>query len=107
MQDKIRSLLFKIKRVHDNNSENKISRHISQMIASVWKEYYKDSHDPQDEKVNNVSTTGSLYYYFYLLPLQTLGCPCLKADVSITDISQVLSRRRYKGDGNSSRYAIQ
>lgn len=51
VEDKIRSLLFKIKRVHDGNSEAKISRHISQMIGSVWKEYYKDNQDHLDNKV--------------------------------------------------------
>ncbi len=49
LQDKIRSLLFKIKRVHDNNSDTKLSRHISTMISQIWKEYYKDN--SYEEKV--------------------------------------------------------
>jgi len=40
IEDKIKSLLFKIKRVHDANEGGKVSRHISQMIAETWNTFF-------------------------------------------------------------------
>eukprot|EP00005_Dracoamoeba_jomungandri_P001938 CAMPEP_0174261552 /NCGR_PEP_ID=MMETSP0439-20130205/11494_1 /TAXON_ID=0 /ORGANISM="Stereomyxa ramosa, Strain Chinc5" /LENGTH=1028 /DNA_ID=CAMNT_0015346041 /DNA_START=22 /DNA_END=3108 /DNA_ORIENTATION=- len=42
VQDRIKSLLFKIKRVHDNNSDSPISIHISKMIQDIWNNFFGD-----------------------------------------------------------------
>eukprot|EP01087_Luapelamoeba_hula_P013814 TRINITY_DN3982_c1_g1_i5.p1 TRINITY_DN3982_c1_g1~~TRINITY_DN3982_c1_g1_i5.p1 ORF type:complete len:859 (+),score=157.44 TRINITY_DN3982_c1_g1_i5:1017-3593(+) len=42
LEDMLKSLLYKIKRVHDANKDSTVSRHISQMIAEVWNTYFQD-----------------------------------------------------------------
>ncbi|KAL6057997.1 NADPH oxidase 5 [Balamuthia mandrillaris] len=50
VEEKIRSLLFKIKRVHDSNKDSKISRHVSRMIGTIWKEFF-DKEESYEAKV--------------------------------------------------------